>query len=63
MTKCSATTSCPFVADRGDGTLLVIGTVVAKDGPEVAAVGGSVAEYESAVRVPRQVVLDWLASR
>jgi hypothetical protein len=54
---------CPLVADRGDGTLLVVGTLVAKDGPEVAAVSGSVAEYESAVRVPRQVVLDWLASR
>lgn len=54
---------CPLVADRGDGSLLVIGTLVAKDGPEVAAVGGSVAEYESAVRVPRHVVLEWLAGR
>lgn len=67
MKKCLYENSCPAVKELPDGSFLVIGKK--RDGSGAAAVGVardnglSVAEDESAVFVPRDVMLEELGNQ
>lgn len=55
--------NCPLIAELPDGDFLVIGSVIAKDAPLIAHLGGSVGDGEAAVLVPADTVAAFLASR